>query len=119
MKLLLYNLSQNLILKQTLSMMNIQCFHIESKDYNKTIKYLLGLDSNSYEDSGDDFLDEMIIMYEFSDEQLETLLSILKINNIKIPLKAIVTDTNINWNSIQIRNELIKEHSYMQKKRNF
>ena len=117
MKALLYNLQDNTVLKNTLAMMNVECIDVNYTEYNKPLGTLLGLDNNNINNNTIDFKDEMIIMYEFNNVQLDALLSLFKINNIKIPLKAIVTETNINWSSLQIRNELIKEHMYMQKKR--
>jgi len=118
MKVLLYNLQENIILKQTLNMMNIQCFNIASKDYNKPLSTLLGLSNSLIQDNDIDFKDEMMIMYDFSEEQLDALLSLLRMNQIKIALKAIVTEYNINWTSLQIRNELLQEHAAMNNKRN-
>ena len=116
MKVLLYNLENNIILKNTLTMMNIECIFVNKKDYEKPLSNLLGLNSIVTSNNNTDFDDEMLIMYDFSDEQLDALLALLKINNIKIALKAIVTETNINWNSLQIHNELIKEHLYLNKR---
>jgi len=108
MRVLLYNLENNLILKQALAIMNIQCFYIEVKDYDLPIKELF--DNKDTGNNIKTFTEEMIIMDEFSDIQLDTLLSSLKTNNIKIMLKAIVTDYNKQWTSLQIRDELIKEY---------
>ena len=116
MRALLYNLQNNIVLKNTLEIMNVESIVVNCVDYNKPLSTLLGLDNKAIENTVD-FKDEMIIMYDFTDKQLDALLSLFKINNIKIPLKAIVTETNINWSSLQIRNELIKEHMYMHYKR--
>lgn len=52
----------------------------------------------------------MIIFCDFSSYQLDTILSLLKKNNIDIPLKAIETKDNMNWPIDYLYYELVKEH---------
>lgn len=62
-----------------------------------------------------EFDDEMLVMQGFSGSQINTLLATMKqFRFAPVALKAMVTPTNIQWNSIQLHRELLAEHQAMQ-----
>lgn len=55
------------------------------------------------------FHEEMVIFYQFTEQQLDRLLpEIRKAGSIR--LKAVVTPTNISWNACALARELTAEH---------
>lgn len=89
MKIKLMNLKDNKELIKIIEMLNIK------------IEYL-----DDYKDLG------MMVFCEFSDEALDLVLKTLRLSNIKVPLKAIETDTNKDWSSVELYEELFKEYLY-------
>ena len=62
----------------------------------------------------DTFADEMMVLVDFSDQTLNRFLSGFK--TLKIPrvdLKAVLTETNCQWTSIELHQEIAKEHEQM------
>ena len=122
-KVLLYNIDEtklNLI-KNYFDENNIDFIIVERKDYLKPIVYLLQLDHfvDNYEDYlKEEFENDMALLYNFDNELLDSFLKYFKDNKIPgIRLKAVFTDTNANWNSIELYNELVKEAKYFEKKK--
>ena len=65
---------------------------------------------------GEGFSEEMMIMHGFTDRRLDELLRTLRKNNIaRIDLKAVVTPQNMLWNSLELYQEIRKEHEAMAK----
>lgn len=63
---------------------------------------------------GPGFDDEMMVLCGFSNARLDELLRQLRRNNIPtIPLKAVVTEHNASWNSLELYRELVAEHAAM------
>jgi len=56
----------------------------------------------------------MLVMYGFQGEMIDVLLAALRMGGVgKIPLKAVVTQNNINWSSTELYREIKAEHEYM------
>lgn len=66
---------------------------------------------------GEPFRDEMLIMVNFGEKLFNALLQGLRASHIFIPLKAVLTPTNMQWPSTMLHDELLKEHEAMQKAR--
>ena len=123
-KVLLYNIDEiklNLI-KNYFDENSIDFIIVERKDYLKPIVYLLQSDNsdNNYEDYlKEEFENDMALLYNFDNELLDSFLKYFRDNKIpSIRLKAVFTDTNANWNSVELYNELVKEAEYFRKKNN-
>ncbi len=86
---------------------------IQSPDFLQPVGYLCEIpqfSKLSVFNLGNNFSDEMIVMYRLSDELLDEFLQFFKDNSIKpVDLKAVVTIINQNWNSVQLHNALITE----------
>ncbi len=62
------------------------------------------------------FADEMLVFCHFSDELLEQFLQMMRNIGIeKITLKAVLTPTNIKWNSVALHHELNNEYKALNK----
>lgn len=59
----------------------------------------------------------MMVFCDFSDEALDLVLKTLRMSDIKVPLKAIETDTNKNWSSVELYEELFREYVVYSMKR--
>lgn len=60
--------------------------------------------------------DEMLIMRGFTNGRLDFLLKEMRRANVKVELKAIVTDNNQHWTMIELYEELKKENAAMKAK---
>lgn len=69
--------------------------------------------------SVNEIADEMLVMYGFSAKRLDDFLAALRKNQARVDLKAVVTDTNKKWNSLQLYAELKREHEVMHEKKSF
>ena len=49
---------------------------------------------------------EMMLICHMNNEMLDTLLQKMRENNITVPLKAVITDTNKHWSSIELYQHL-------------
>ena len=60
------------------------------------------------------FEDSMIVFAAFTEAKLNQFLNQFRASKVpNIPLKAIMTDTNMMWNSVQLLDELKKEDAVM------
>jgi hypothetical protein len=59
---------------------------------------------------GQNFTEEMLVMHGFSEEQLDAFLQFLRGSRLPgIDLKAILTEVNSHWTSMQLYQELTRE----------
>lgn len=104
-------------IKFVLVRMGIRIKNIEKKDYLKPIGALAGIsgiDGAGPEYDSEGFLDEMLVMSHFTEKQLDEMLARFRKENIpRIDLKAVITPSNLTWNSLELYEELKKEHEQM------
>jgi hypothetical protein len=63
---------------------------------------------------GEGFTDPMMVLKIYSNQKLDQLLTGIRKEGIpKIDYKAVLTEYNKEWNSLQLYEELKKEHEYM------
>lgn len=99
-------------------LMGIKIKTVEKTDYLQKIGALAGIEGierteEIYE--GEGFEDEMLVINHLTDSQMNKMLAYLKKEGLNIPLKAALTPTNINWNTLELHEELVREHEEMQK----
>ncbi|MCI9131479.1 DUF3783 domain-containing protein [Thomasclavelia cocleata] len=113
---LLYNIDKSEAGKAIISILeklNVKIIIVKSSDLMNPIGYILG--EKGFE-RGTEALttipnDDMLVMAGFEDKQIDILLQIFKEANIPfIPLKAIVTQTNVNWTFMQLLNNVKNEY---------
>ena len=117
---LLYNFSGTEAgqkLKSILLKMRVRIRLVEPESYLEPVGFLAGIkgiDSSGLTYSETPFPEQMLIMRGFTGSRIDELLRELKKHRLPpIPLKAVVTENNQYWNSLQLREELIKEHEAM------
>ena len=110
-KVLLFNCSDSLI--ALLKNLNIEYRNIDLIYQNNTIKDLLTKDDLRVNHVLN-FKESLIIFNDFTDNELDEILSSMKQENIKTDLKCIVTEHNINWKIIKLYVELLKEKRAIQ-----
>ena len=90
----------------------------EKADYLQPIGSFFGLmeKNNAPSFTGETFTDEMLVMKDFNNEVLDRFLFEFRKKQIeRVNLKAIVTPQNISWNSLELHEELVKEHESMKR----
>lgn len=97
--------------------MGIRVHRVLPADYLQPLGVLLGLpgfERTPLRYNGPLLPDEMMLMSDFDDTLLSRFLNAYRHASIPaIPLKAGVTPHNIFWNSLQLHQELEKEHQMM------
>lgn len=92
---------------------------VSKEDFSQPIGVLAGIKGiepveEKYD--GDGFDDEMIVMGGFTSAKIDALVRALNKNGIgKIALKAVITPTNVNWNSVELYKAVKADHDEMNK----
>jgi len=101
-------------------MFNLEAIEVDKNDFNQQLGYILKLDGYTRNNiTAPTLFDEpMIVFNDLSDEDLDNILNILKINSIKIPYKAVTTEHNINWTANYLLEHIKEEIKAIEQKRN-
>lgn len=60
------------------------------------------------------FTDDMLVMCHMLSDQLDAFLQGMRAGGVpRIPLKAVLTPTNVTWDSLRLHDELAREHAAM------
>ena len=91
--------------------------HVEKEEYGLSLKVLAGMGEVQEQASGsvDGFSEEMLVMNPAGETMLDKALFLMRKEKVQIGLKAVLTETNQEWNSLELYEEIKKEHEYMQK----
>lgn len=116
---LLYNIDKSEAGKAIISILeklNVKVIIVKSSDLMNPIGHLLG--EEGFERGTEPLekipQDDMMVMAGFEDKQVDILLQIFQEANIPfIPLKAIVTQTNINWTFMKLLNSVKTEYMHL------
>ena len=88
---------------------------VEKREYLQSLGSFagsLGTFESVYD--GENFPEPMLVLCGFSQPMVNTFLSLLKASRLPpVPLKAVLTETNQGWNSLELHDELQKEHEAM------
>lgn len=75
-----------------------------------------GFQASSQFNLGANFSDEMLVLKDFSSEQMDGFLAFFQESQIPpVALKAMLTPVTQHWSSVQLHDELAKEHKLMHK----
>lgn len=119
--ILLYNLDapHKLRILVVCAQLKIACHSVAPADYHQPLAALVGERARiggSY--AGEGFQDEMLVMVNFTSALLQSFLNGLRLNKVPgIALKAVMTPTNAQWDSIRLHAELVREHRAMHAKK--
>lgn len=90
---------------------------VDKAQYEEAIGAIAGVPGYALKESiysGEGFSDEMLVLKGFSEKTLDNFLHGFKKMKIQpVALKAILTEANCDWNSIELHDELVKEHENM------
>lgn len=89
--------------------------HVEKQEYAITIEELLDKSEESKEnlcESGG-FMDEMLVIGADTEDRLDKALFLMRQEKVSVPLKAVITPTNLSWTSLALHDEIAEEHEYM------
>lgn len=94
--------------------LNISYREIDKSHYPYKLSYLLELSEDNQKGESGDFNDEMLYLIGFTDGLLNIFLKLLRSKKCTVALKAVATETNINYSSFELYNEISAEHKAMQ-----
>ena len=116
---LLYNVpdEKSRKLRMLMVRMGMRFRVVDPSDYDKPVGVLAGIKDATLENPEAEvqaFEDEMMVMRGFSSSRLDAFLQGMRKAGIeRIDYKAIVTPTNMRWNSWQLYLEIKQEHEEM------
>ena len=99
------------------TLLKIKIRIITKEQYNQTLGALAGIDGFPLKEevyTGNGFTDEMLVFKGFDNALLDRfLMEFKKLHLTRIGLKAVLTEHNINWDSIALHEELLAEDKKM------
>lgn len=88
---------------------------VEPIDFNKPVGAMMGFDIPDYTGTDYEFEDEMMVLYNLAGSALDKFLKALRVAEISVPLKAVLTASNQGWIPAALAAELKEEHEMMRK----
>lgn len=118
---LLYNFTdpkRKIMIQQALMPLGFRLRAVKKEEYGLAVGKLAGIKDLDIEvaDLTDDmdFSDEMAVMAGFTSAQIDAFIYALRKKGVgKIDYKAVLTQYNMRWNSIELYREIKKEHEEM------
>ena len=89
---------------------------VEKREYLQSLGSFVGT-LGSFESvyDGENFPELMLVLCGFSQPMVNAFLSLLRASRLPaVPLKAVLTETNQGWNSLELHEELQKEREALQ-----
>lgn len=119
-QILMYNFKEDFRTRKIIRYLNksdISYKYVSVTDYLHPLGYLFGLPGFSPSPQfnlGGNFSDEMLVMYNFSQEQQTDFLGFFHREElVPVNLKAVLTPVTQYWSSLKLHEELTKEHAMM------
>ena len=103
-------------LRMTAMKLGVKVRPVEKREYLQILGSFtgaLGTFDSVYD--GENFPEPMLVLCGFSQPMVNAFLTLLKASRFPaISLKAVLTETNQGWNSLELHDELLKEHQALQ-----
>ena len=122
-QILLYNFKDEDRLRQIRRYLNrhrISVRMVQQPEYLESLGLLFeipGFSKNPVFNLGKNFQEEMMVLKDFSSAQMDGFLAFFRENQIPpVALKAMLTPVTQHWSSVQLHDELSREHTLMHKK---
>ena len=122
-QILLYNFKDEDRLHQIRRYLNrhrISVRMVQQPEYLESLGFLFeipGFSKNPVFNLGKNFQEEMMVLKDFSSAQMDGFLAFFRENQLPpVALKAMLTPVTQHWSSVQLHDELLKEHTLMHKK---
>ena len=114
-KVLVYNVTDPkklLAIRLTLARLGAAVREVEAQELTAPIGWLLGYPGYAPGMPGavEPFREEMLVMDGLRGPTLSRFLDELRQHGAAVPLKAVVTEHNLAWSSLQLYRELSREH---------
>lgn len=95
--------------------LKLKVVSVKPEEFGETLAALTGVEEKKGDKGeGVPFTDEMLVMSGLSNGQMNTFLTDIRRKKIPpVALKAVITKTNVHWTSIELHQELQKEHEAM------
>lgn len=115
--ILIYNLSpkKDSELKMLCRKMNLSAQTVDKTEFSLTLGSLLGFTDNETRREGGDFDDEMLYIAGLQGGMLNLFLDQLRRKKLTVPLKAVMTQTNLSFTSYELYKELCAEREAIAK----
>ena len=114
-QILLYNFKDEDRLHQIRRYLNrhrISVRMVQQPEYLESLGFLFeipGFSKNPVFNLGKNFQEEMMVLKDFSSEQLDEFLAFFKENGLlPVNLKAMLTPVTVHWDSLKLHDELMK-----------
>lgn len=117
--LFLYNLDnpKGAKIRRTCLPLGIRTRLVPPQAHTLTLEELIG-GAPAMDDGAPGFSDELLLMVDFTSSQIDALLQGFRRARIApVALKAVLTPTNRSWTSVQLHQELLREHEAVQQGR--
>jgi hypothetical protein len=110
-KVLLFNIGDDkgIKIKNLCRKLYISAQDVEKAEFGCRLGYLLGAGEDDTVSAGEDFDDEMLYLSGIDGGMLNIFLSQLRLKKVPVALKAICTETNINYTAYELFRELSAE----------
>ena len=97
-------------LRQIFAMLKIRMHPVTPDRYNVTLGELARGKGEAAENAPEAFEEKMLVFCSMNRALLDRVLDVIRVAKLPpIELKAVLTTTNQEWNSIQLHEELLKE----------
>lgn len=104
-------------LKRALLPMRVKVRNVKKEEFLMPVGVLAGvkeIEETGEEYDGEGFADEMLVMAGFTSKRVDEFLAMMRKYGMgRVSYKAILTSTNQHWNSLELYEELKKEHEKM------
>lgn len=99
--------------------LGIRVCPVPPEDYGEPLAALAGLtEKGQHPAPADTFADEMLVMAHFRPGMMDAFLNGFRQSRIPpVPLKAMLTETNAQWNSVELHRAIAEEHEMMRSAR--
>lgn len=117
--LFLYNLDnpKGAKIRRTCLPLGIRTRLVPPQAHTLTLEELIA-GAPALDDGAPGFSDELLLMVDFTSSQIDALLQGFRRARIApVALKAVLTPTNRSWTSVQLHQELLREHEAVQQGR--
>lgn len=104
-------------LRRALLPMKVKVRNVKKEEFLMPVGYLAGVREIGEKGEvyrGEGFQDEMLVMAGFTSARVDEFLAMMRKQGVgKVSYKAILTPTNQYWNSLELYEEIKKEHEKM------
>lgn len=111
-KLLLFQITPEESIRKIAQRLHLRTVSVPICDYSKSIGQLAGFPDDTADKiyTGAPLESSLLVLCNVKERHIDQLLEKLRIANLSISYKAVLTATNRHWNVLQLYEELHREH---------